>query len=182
MCSGTCIWGSFLPQQCEASHRERSSWITHLHCISSRWGLLTASAGISQHQNQRFDFWCCGVTVILHWCIMFLMFLFITKDLILICVGDFQSISSSVVQKRTCNLIKTWLTDTSHLSCHDYIVIFPIKYLFREVKSIRLWIWSKRLSTSIVLHKKISICYYTSFVWSKKPPIILFHKLWKQIT
>lgn len=85
----------------------------HINIVSSHINIVSTPVRSAGHgcwhftaPEPVFGFWCWVVTMILHCCLIFLIFLFFRKDLILTRMTDFQSISSSVVQKRTCNLIK----------------------------------------------------------------------------
>lgn len=68
---------------------------------------------------------------------LFPLFLIINEDPIFISVTDFQPICSHTDRKRTRCPMLTLGTDTSRSTCHDYILVSLVKYLFGEVKSAR---------------------------------------------
>lgn len=104
---------------------------------------------------------------------LFLLFLIINEDLILISATDFLPIGSHTDQKKTLHPMLTLGTDISRSSCHDYILVSPEKYLFREVKSVRcgfdLRDWAH---TSIGLHRTFLVA--ITFLFDLKS---LYHSL-----
>lgn len=104
---------------------------------------------------------------------LFLLFLIINEDLILISATDFPPIGSHTDQKKTLHPMLTLGTDISRSSCHDYILVSPEKYLFREVKSVRcgfdLRDWAH---TSIGLHRTFLVA--ITFLFDLKS---LYHSL-----
>lgn len=112
---------------------------------------------------------------------LFLLFLIINEDLILISATDFRPIGSHTDRKRTLRPELTLGTDTSRSTRYDYILVSLVKYLFREVKSVRcgfdLRDWAH---TSLGLHRTFLVA--ITFLFDLKSLYYALPQPHKQIT